>query len=242
MANPINLNGLNFQQAEYIPVNFATDYSGQGGGTGGLLEKLKLENDYLRNENELWKSKVRELEKKVQDQVLELKRKDVELKNKDLEMKAKQLDAYKRAANQNAFPNYDGQYNQDPSFAGCSKVEVGQPAQPPVRLTKKGKFWSFSCVFGKLTIYILESGTPYKRGSSAAPQHPVNASGNEFVCAVCNDAFRTPAELRLHDIITHARKRVHNSMKRDWMTKNIRKKGAMDKDYYNTFINCKGSY
>jgi len=33
---------------------------------------------------------------------------------------------------------------------------------------------------------------------------------------------------------------VHTTMKRDWMTKNIKKKGAMDKEYYNTFVACKG--
>jgi len=209
MANPININGV-FQQ-EYIPVNFA-DYSGQ---QGGILEKLKLENDYLRNENELWKSKVRELEKKVQDQVLELKRKDVEIKNKDLELKAKQLEAYKRNANQNAFTSYGEQYGDNNQYAAAAAAAAScsKAIEPPIKLTKKGQ--------------------PYKRANH-------NLNGNDITCTICSECFRTPAELRLHDIITHARKRVHDSMKRDWMTKNIRKKGAMDKDYYNTYINCKG--
>lgn len=204
-GNAININGV-FQEQYAIPVNFA-DYS-VAGGQQGMLEKIKFENDYLRNDNEQLRGKVRELEKKVQDQVLEMKRKDVELKNKDLELKAKQLEAYKRNAQQQGY-TFE-QFQNDPSQFGASCSKAG--GSPTLKLTKKGTYsrCHTPCMTHStqtlLTMCPVVLGQPYKRQGNHA------ANGHDISCNICSETFRTPADLRLHDIITHARKRVSVSL------------------------------
>jgi hypothetical protein len=138
----------------------------------------------------------------------------VEVKTKpDLAMNTMQLDPYKRVVvNQPAFPYVDGTYATAPAANNqyASCSKQTETIPPAPKFTKK-------------------AGMPAKRSGKA-----------DFSCAVCQEIFRSASELRLHDIMLHAKKRVHTTMKRDWMTKNIKKKGAMDKEYYNTFVACKG--